>query len=267
MTSITSKHVKTVVNKTRTGNDNFYAETGKGWTHVFKLGQRKSALANLPEDETRFPVSTYLKGFLARGVENIALNGMLMRRASPPGQPRRLRVDGSNLPWAIEELRGEKQVFQRWLAHLKTALPDIRRITTVERADDRHRYLQITYENGLIAPSWTVSDGTLRLLALTIVAYLMEPSRVYLIEEPENGIHPRAVETVFQSLSSAYEGQVLCATHSPVFLSLADPKHVLCFAKTSDGAVDIVAGSNHPNLRDWKREADLGTLFASGVLG
>ena len=97
-------------------------------------------------------------------------------------------------------------------------------------------------------------------------AYLDQPA-IYLIEEPENGIHPQAVETVFQALSSAYEAQILCATHSPVILSLAEPEQVLCFARTEDGATDIVRGSDHPNLKDWQRGTDLGTLFATGVLG
>jgi predicted ATPase len=38
------------------------------------------------------------------------------------------------------------------------------------------------------------------LLALTLVAYVPARDRIYLIEEPENGIHPQAVETVFHSL-------------------------------------------------------------------
>ncbi len=123
------------------------------------------------------------------------------------------------------------------------------------------------YHGGLEVPSWMASDGTLRLLALTLPAYLGDLRGIYLIEEPENGLHPRAVETMFQSLSSVYDAQVLMATHSPVILSLADPATVLCFAKTEDEATDIVLGSEHPALRDWHGESNLGTLFAAGVLG
>ena len=148
-----------------------------------------------------------------------------------------------------------------------TALPDLKSIKTVERSEDRHRYLVLEFENGLQVPSWLVSDGTLRMLALTLLAYVPDPAGIFLIEEPENGIHPRAVETVFQSLSSVYGAQVLLATHSPVVLSLAKPEQVLCFARTPDGATDMVRGSDHPRLREWKGETDLGTLFASGVLG
>jgi predicted ATPase len=111
------------------------------------------------------------------------------------------------------------------------------------------------------------SDGTLRLLALTLPAYLDDLKGIYLIEEPENGIHPRAVETMYQSLSSVYQSQILMASHSPVVLSSAKPADVLCFAKNSEGATDIVPGDKHPKLRDWHGEVNFGTLFASGVLG
>jgi predicted ATPase len=195
------------------------------------------------------------------------LNSLLIRKASPPGQLRGFKPDGSNLPWVIAGLAKHRDRFESWVSHLRTALPDIKTIRTVEREDDKHRYLVIEYDGGLQVPSWMASDGTLRLLALSLPAYLPEFKGVYLIEEPENGIHPSAVETVFQSLSSVYDAQILLASHSPVILSLADADKVLCFKKTEAGATDIVLGSEHPALRDWQGETNLGTLFAGGVLG
>ena len=58
----------------------------------FKLGRRKSALGNLPEDESRFPVSTWLKRLLSKGVQGLVLNSQLIRQASPPGQPARIQA-------------------------------------------------------------------------------------------------------------------------------------------------------------------------------
>ncbi|MBI2875670.1 MAG: ATP-binding protein, partial [Candidatus Tectomicrobia bacterium] len=242
--------------------------TGKGWDHSFRLGPRKSALGNLPDDESKFPISTWLKGLFQGGVQQFVLNSLLIRKASPPGQIRGLKPDGSNLPWVIDRLQKMAlDRFRDWIAHLQTALPDIEDIRTVERPDDRHRYLVICYRGGLEVPSWVVSDGTLRLLALTLPAYLPDFKGIYLIEEPENGIHPRAVETMYQSLSSAYDAQILLATHSPVILSIAEADQVLCFAKTMEGATDIVLGSKHPALKEWRGETSLGVLFAAGVLG
>jgi predicted ATPase len=249
------------------GNDYFRSETSK-WNNLFRLGPRRSALANLPEDSEKFPVSIWFRRFLLEGVQRLALNSEALRRPSPPGSPRRFQPDGSNLPWVVQDLEDRAlQRLQQWVAHVRTALPDLQNIRTVERPEDRHRYLVLDYKTGLRAPSWLVSDGTLRLLALTVLAYLPDLEGIYLIEEPENGIHPRAVETVLQSLSSVYGAQVLLATHSPVILSLARPEQVLCFDRSTEGATDIVRGSEHPRLRQWQGETDLGTLFASGVLG
>lgn len=249
------------------GNDNFYPEGRPSYTPSFKLGRGKSALANLPADTESFPVSTWFRGLLEKGVQSFVLNSQVIQKPSPPGLRQRFETDGSNLPWVIAELRKDEKRFRAWLAHVQTALEDIKDIDTFERPEDKHRYLIIEYTNGARVPSWLASDGTLRLLTLTIPAYLPDLEGTFLIEEPENGIHPRAIETVLQSLSSIYRSQVLVATHSPVALNMLEPCDVLCFAKDAAGATDIVSGDRHPALRDWKKgEPDLGVLFAMGIL-
>jgi predicted ATPase len=244
----------------------FTSETS-GWNNPFRIGTDKAALASIPDDEVKFPVATWFRGALEEGVQRLVLSSDHMRRPSPPGRTRGYAADGSNLPHVVSVLESRHPTeFAEWVRHVREALPDLQSVTTREREEDRHRYLVLRYQSGLEAPSWLVSDGTLRLLALTLLAYVPELTGYYLIEEPENGIHPRAVETVFQSLSSVYRAQVLVATHSPVIVSMAELKQLLCFARTADGATDVVAGDEHPRLRAWKGGVDLGTLLASGVL-
>jgi len=260
-----------IIKKGESSNYNFYSETIKGaiggWEPSFKLGIKKSALGNLPVDLTLFPCSSWLKDFLNDGVQMFILDSLNIRQASPPGQGIKFKTDGSNLPWVIESLKKKDiNAYRNWIEHVRTALPDISEINIIERADDRHRYLKVVYSNGMEVPSWFVSDGTLRLLALTLPAYLPDFEGAYLIEEPENGIHPRAIETVFQSLSSVYNAQILLASHSPVILSMVELKDVLCFAKTQEGITDIVKGIDHPKLRNWQGETNLSVLFAGGVL-
>lgn len=272
LTRKAGKSRRTIFVKKPGGNDYYYSEVqakpGKGWIPGIRLGPKRSAFGNLFEDETRFPVSTWFKSVLRQGVQRIALNSSAMRQSSPPGHGRTFKPDGSNLPWVILEMqRRAPGRFDQWVEHVRTVLPELAAIRVQEREDDRHAYLIAQFTGGVHIPSWGLSDGTLRLLALTLLAYLPQATGIYLIEEPENGVHPRALEAVFQSLSSVYGGQVLLATHSPLLVAMADPAQLLCFARTEEGGTDIVRGDLHPALRDWRRDVNLAVLFASGVLG
>lgn len=263
---------RTGLSKTRIGVTNFYAESdkeaGKGWVINLRLGPQKSALASLPEDVDKFPIQTWLKGLLTEGIQTLMLDGKTLRRASSPNQPRHFKTDASNLPWVIDSFRREHPArFRDWLRHLREALPDLADIETIELEWDKHRYLVLEYDSGLRIPSWTASDGTLRLLVLTLPAFLPDVNGVFLIEEPENGVHPKVVETLYQALSNIYSAQVLVATHSPVLLGLVEPEQILCFAKNAEGATDIVRGDEHPMLSDWKNDANLQDYFVAGVLG
>jgi hypothetical protein len=247
----------------------FFAEPGpeEGNGQIFTLGKHRSALANLPEDEELFPAALWVKNQLRQGVRLLALQVEAMRQSAPMSADPSLRSDGSNLPWVVHALESRDPERKRdWIAHVQTALPDIVDVRTVERDEDRHRYLLVRYENGLEAPSWLLSEGTLRLLALTLLAYAPASPGVLLIEEPENGLHPQAIETVFQSLSSIYDSQVFVASHSPILLSHATREQVLCFGRTPLGAVDIVSGDRHPDLANWHAALHLGDLLATGVL-
>jgi energy-coupling factor transporter ATP-binding protein EcfA2 len=250
------------------GNDYFRDESGE-WNMMFRVGTRKSSLGGLPQDERRFPISMWVRDLLLEGVHIMALNSMAMRRPCSPSEGHTFKVDGSNLPLAVQYLQqNNPEVFQEWVAHITTVLTDVEKIIVQERAEDKNLYLAIQYKSGgEPVPSWLLSDGTLRMLALTLLAYMPSHQGIYLIEEPENGIHPKAIEAVFQSLSSVYDSQILLATHSPLFLDIAKINELLCFAKNPSGAIDIVSGDRHPALQGWQGQISLSTLYASGVLG
>ena len=249
-------------------SDSFKSETAAR-SSAHRSDPRRFALTNLLQDEEHFPVALWVQNLLMEGIHVLALNSAAMRRPSSPSVPCAFRTDGSNLPLVVRDLRNDHEKdFKDWLEHLRTVLPDLQTIDVIERPEDRHLYLNVHYSNlEHPVPSWLLSDGTLRLLALTLLAYLPHNGKVYLIEEVENGIHPRAIEAVFDSLSSVYDGQVLLATHSPLIVGLTKREQILCFAKNPSGATSIVRGREHPKLKDWRGQVDLGTLYAAGVLG
>lgn len=124
-----------------------------------------------------------------------------------------------------------------------------------------------SYHGGYSVTSSGLSDGTLRILALTVLPYLDYAPRVLCLEEPENGIHPRAIQRVVESLSSMYDSQVWLSTHSPIVLAHTDLKHVIVMHTNEVGSVQAIPGNEHPLLKDWQGGIDLGSLYAAGVLG
>ncbi len=227
----------------------------------------RSLLAGL--SPTEFPTAVWLESLLSERVVQVNINPNVLRAPAGPGLGDVLLGDGSNFPWLVQELETrDPDRYEDWLRHVATALHDIERVRVVSRPEDLHRYLMVRYNNGLEVPSWSLSEGTLCLLALTFLAYWhYEHGTVYMIEEPESHIHPLNIEPVIQSLRSVYDGQVMLATHSPSVLTMSDEATILVFSRDKESGVSILRGNQHPRLRQWRREVSLGDLFASGVLG
>ena len=268
----TGRGRRTVFRKNESGRSRFNTETVEdtgsvNWNPGVALNPDRSALSILPDYDEHFPASTGVQVFLRDKVIPLTLNSEQMRRASPPGLGSELRYDGSNLSWVADELlQHHPRKASWWMGHMKAALAGFMSVRVVDRSDDRHKYFMLKYENGLEVPSWKASDGTLRFMALTLLANLPNTTGLYMVEEPENGIHPGAMEELFYSLSSVYDAQVLLATHSPEIVAVSKIEHLRIFGKTPAGEVDITPGENHPHLMDWKSSISLGSFFASGIL-
>jgi energy-coupling factor transporter ATP-binding protein EcfA2 len=244
----------------------FTGETSRRRPEPFRVPPDQLALINLPYDRQLYPAATWFQELLGEGCVFLEPDWRLLHLACPPGQPPRLLASGRNLPWLLLALQqDDPERYSDWVDHVRTALPHVDRIDAVEREEDHHAYIRVRYRGGHQVTSSGLSDGTLRILALTSVAYLRNLPKVFVTEEPENGIHPRGIEAILQSLTSVYGGQVWISTHSPFVLAHTGLDAVLAM-QIKDGEVKVVRGREHLRLREWRGEVDLGTLFAAGVL-
>ena len=263
---------RTVFRMNERGRSRFNSETVEStgsvnWNPGVTVPTDRSAMFILPDRDEHFPATSCVAEYLRQRVTSMALNSQLLRKANPPGMGVDLSPDGANIAWAADALlKQDQDRFEWWMRHMRSALSGFKSLKIIDREDDRHKYLMVDYENGLEVPSWKTSDGTLRFITLTILANLPDANGTYLIEEPENGIHPGALEELFNSLSCVYDAQVLVATHSPEIVAVCNIDQLRIFGKTEDGEVDITPGNDHPRLREWQSGVDLGTFFASGIL-
>lgn len=220
------------------------------------------------EAESDFLASSWFYDLLCQKSVFYQPDLKLLQTASVPGLSKKLMPNAQNLPWLALELKiKNNERFKMWVEHVQTALSQIENIDVKEREEDHHAYFVVSYSGNYQVTSSGLSEGTLRILALTLVPYLNNQPDVIVTEEPENGIHPRAIESVLQSLSSVYDSQVLISSHSPVVLAQTKLEQILCTCLSSNGAATVVSGKKHPQLKNWQGQIDIGALFATGVLG
>jgi predicted ATPase len=219
------------------------------------------------EAESDFPAASWFHDLIGQKSVFYQPELNMLQTASAPGLPKEIMSNSENLPWLALELNNDISRFQMWVDHVRTALPQIKEIRVKEREEDHHAYFIITYNGGYEVTSSGLSEGTLRILSLTILPYLNNLPSIIVIEEPENGIHPRAIEAVLQSISSVYDSQVIVSSHSPVVLAQTKLDQILCARLAGNGGATVVRGKEHPQLKEWQGQVDLGALFAAGVLG
>lgn len=214
----------------------------------------------------KFGVARWFFDLLTQGAVCFDPKWADLRRPSPPGQPEALIASGANLPWLARTLeRTDPERFKMWVRHVGVALPQVTGIHIEEHPENHHAWFKVTYEGGFSVTSSGLSEGTLRILALTLLAYLPDPPTLTVVEEPENSIHPQAIEAILDALRSVWGQQVWISTHSPVVLATRKVSEVVITLLGRDGAATAVRGPDHPRLAQWKGGLDLGTLFATGV--
>jgi predicted ATPase len=220
------------------------------------------------EGTKSFPAANWLLELLTRGAVFFDPDWSQLAAASAPGRSKEVTADGQNLPWLAMELKQlDSDRFEQWREHVSTALRQVTAIEVIEREEDHHAYFKLTYNGKYTVTSSGLSDGTLRILAITLLSYFPRPPALLVIEEPENGIHPRAIEAVLGALSAIRNCQVFISSHSPVVVANTDLANLYAARVDRNGAATIIAGKLHPRMAEWKGEVDLATLFATGVFG
>lgn len=153
---------------------------------------------------------------------------------------RKLGADGSHLPATLYRLAGNRQysnnvdddnttgqVYAEVAGRLSELIDDVREVR-VDRDEKRELLtLEVVDHDGTAYPAGSLSDGSLRFLALTVLGMDSEEQGLLCLEEPENGIHPERIPAMIQLLQDIATdtddplgpdnplSQVIINTHSP----------------------------------------------------
>ena len=154
-----------------------------------------------------------LYGALA-GVATYKPDPDAIRGLQDPDPAPKLRRDGRNLPSVLARLPKER--LERVHAYLQRLVPGIKGVERKSLGPKETLRFRRGWggEKDRLFYAHSLSDGTLRLLALLVAAFQTNPS-LLVIEEPETSLHPGAVRGLTEALLEVAGGRpILIATHS-----------------------------------------------------
>jgi predicted ATPase len=189
------------------------------------------------------------------------------------GPQKHLNIHGDNLGNVVQFMEREHpRKFQSILEKIAGKIPGLNQINT-ERSPDGRLLLRFN-DKGFSDPFYAqqMSDGTLKVFAYLLLLEDPSPPPFLCIEEPENGLYHKLLETLareFREHATGHKGgsQVFVTTHQPYFVDALEPKEVWILEKGEDGFSTIRRASEDPLIVNLVSEGlPLGGLWYSDYL-
>lgn len=188
------------------------------------------------------------------------------------GPQKRLNRNGDNLGNVVQYMQREQpDKFQKVLDKIAKKIPGIDKITCKE-TDDK-RLLICFNDRGFVDPFYAqqMSDGTLKVFAYLLLLEDSNPPPFLCIEEPENGLYHKLLETLaneFREHANSKGGsQIFVTTHQPYFVDALTPQEVWILEKGIDGFSKVRRASELAIVNNMvEQEFPLGGLWYSDYL-
>jgi len=189
------------------------------------------------------------------------------------GAQKHLNVHGDNLGNVVQFMEREHpRKFQSILDRIAAKIPGVQKINTAKTADGR--LLLRFNDKGFDDPFYAqqMSDGTLKVFAYLLLLEDPTPPPFICVEEPENGLYHKLLETLAEELREHATGrkggsQVFVTTHQPYFVDALSPDEVWVLEKGEDGFSTIRRASSDATVNSMVEEGlPLGGLWYSDYL-
>lgn len=181
-----------------------------------------------------------------------------------------LKESGSNLPAYLYFLKQEEPIsFRRIEKMVQSVAPFIERFSLQPQKLNQDNIRLEWIERGNSEQYFTsqnLSDGTIRFIALTTLLLQADLPRTIIIDEPELGLHPVAVNKLAGMLkSAAAKGcQIIISTQSVGLVNNFLPEEII----TVDRVGEQIAFERlkEEQLKSWLDSYSIGDLWAKSVI-
>ena len=189
------------------------------------------------------------------------------------GPQKHLSIHGDNLGNVVQFMEREyTKTFRAILDRIAAKIPGSIKIDTERTPDGRLllRFIDKGFQDPFYAQQ--MSDGTLKMFADLLLLEDPAPPPFLCIEEPENGLYHKLLETLakeFREHAAVQKSgsQVFVTTHQPYFVDALSPNEVWLLEKGSEGFSTIRRASDDAVVVNMVKEGlPLGGLWYSDYL-
>ena len=179
----------------------------------------------------------------------------------------RLHGDASNLAAFLMRLKvAEPQYYDRILKTIRLVAPFFGDFELKEVSPGQTQLLWKEQYSDLIFYPHQLSDGTIRFICLVALLLQPKPPSTIIIDEPELGLHPYAIEMLAGLLrEAASKCQLIVSTQSRHLVDEFTPEDLIVVDR-KDGET-IFTRPDSRALKDWLDDYSLGELWGKNVLG
>ncbi len=194
-----------------------------------------------------------------------------MRQPSFPGQMI-LGDSGENLPTVLRQICADPERRRRLIDWVRALTPmDVDDLQFPVDPVTGLVQLVVVEKGGRTCSAYSISDGTLRFLAMLAALLADDPTRFYFFEELDNGIHPARqwlLLELIEKQTAAGGVQVVTTTHSPGLLTSVNDstfRHtsVVCRPEAATDAI-IRPVAELPDAGKLRTSQGLGRLLMGG---
>ncbi|MDD3179676.1 MAG: AAA family ATPase [Opitutaceae bacterium] len=181
---------------------------------------------------------------------------------------------------AVLAARREKTpaAYVRLVEEFRRIMPEFAELSFREAGPGHVELILKDSQYGDLIPADSLSQGVLNLLAVLTLSFAPEPPSIVCLEEADRGIHPRLLREVRDALYRLSNPrdfeeprgpvQVIVTTHSPYLLDLfRDHPEEVVLANKEGRTATFERLADRPDLLELMKEANLGDLWYSGILG
>ncbi|NTW48736.1 MAG: AAA family ATPase [Chlorobiales bacterium] len=192
-----------------------------------------------------------------------------MRRSEIVEDNKRLRSDAANIAPFLLRLKNEvKESYREITDAIRLVTPFFDDFTLESVQKGEKETVKLTWkQKGSDYPMqpYHFSDGTIRFICLATALLQPNPPSTIVIDEPELGLHPYAIDILAELIhAAAQKTQVIISTQSPALVDCFTPEDIIVVNR--ENGASTFRRLDSESLSAWLKDYSLGELWRKNVV-